>query len=319
MLDQVQRVPDLLSQLQVTVDEDPSPGRFVLTGSAQLDVRAGVSQTLAGRVAFVRLLPFAYGELANVGRGPMSVEDAMFAGGYPPAHDRDLDPRQWCADYVSTYVERDVRQFVAVTNIGAFQRFLALCAGNAGQLLNLTRLAADAGISANTARSWLGVLEATFVARLLRPHHRNFRKRVVKTPKIYFHDTGIVAALLGIERADQLRTHPLRGALFENWIVSELLKGRYNRGLADNLYFWRSNTGEEVDVIADHGATLLPIEIKSGATIASDWVDPLRRFASFARDAAELGVVLHGGDATQTRGAIRLLPWTEIDALATTI
>ncbi len=319
VIDEVQRAPDLLSQIQVSVDENPSPGRFILSGSAQLDFRAGIAQTLAGRIAFVRLLPFAYGELQDVGRAPASLEQAIFGGGYPPIHDRGVNARQWCADYISTYVERDVRQLLAVTSQRTFQRFLALCAGNVGQLLNVSRLGADAGISGATATAWLGVLETTFIARVLPPHHRNFRKRVVKTPKLYFHDTGVVAALLGIERAEQLRTHPLRGPLFENWVVSELLKGRFNRGLRDNLFFWRDNKGEEVDVIAEQGEMLLPIEIKSGATIASDWTETLNRFASFAGDAAQPGIVVHGGDSSQARGPVRLVPWTAIDSLASEI
>lgn len=319
LLDEAQRAPQLFSYLQVRVDASGRPGQYILTGSAQLDLHAGVSQSLAGRVAFVRLLPFSYDELEAAERAPASIEQAMFAGGYPPIHDRSADPRQWYADYISTYVERDVRQLLNVQDVALFQRFLSLCAGNVGQLLNLTRIAADAGISANTAKAWLSVLQTTFVSIVLRSHHRNFRKRIVKAPKLYFCDTGLVTRLLEIESPEQLRTHPLRGPLFENWVVTELLKGRFGRGRSDNLYFWRNHTGEEIDVLVDRGTSLLPIECKSGKTVSSDWLEPARRFEALAGDMAEPGVVVHGGDDSQTRGRHRLLSWRAIAKLANEI
>ena len=318
ILDEVQRVPALLSVIQTIVDADPRPGRFIITGSQVFALSAAISQSLAGRIALINLLPFSLGELAAASRAPHRLDTLLITGGYPPLYDRDVPPRFWLADYITTYIERDVRQVLEIRDLAAFQRFVTLCAGWVGQLVNLSSLAADAGVTVNTAKSWLGVLETSGLIRLVQPHHRNFRKRVVKTPKLHWLDSGVCCRLLGIQDADHLASHPARGAIFESWVFSELLKGRYQRGESANLFFWRNHIGEEVDLLADHGQTLLPIECKSGATIAGDWLTGLTRWVTLAGAESEAPLLVHGGDSSGMREGVRLIPWREVPALAAT-
>lgn len=318
ILDEVQRVPALLSVIQTIVDADPRPGLFILTGSQVFALSAAISQSLAGRIALINLLPFSLGELAAAGRAPDRLDTLLITGGYPPLYDRDVPPRFWLADYITTYIERDVRQVLEIRDLAAFQRFVTLCAGWVGQLVNLSALAADAGVTVNTAKSWLGVLETSGLIRLVQPHHRNFRKRVVKTPKLHWLDSGVCCRLLGIQDADHLASHPARGAIFESWVFSELLKGRYQRGESANLFFWRNHLGEEIDLLADHGQTLLPIECKSGATIAGDWLAGLTRWVALAGAEAEAPLLVHGGDSSGMREGVRLIPWRALPELAAT-
>lgn len=317
IIDEVQRFPDLFSYLQVEVDRGRGP--FVLTGSSRFTLDANISQSLAGRVAYVHLLPFADGELRQTTRPASSLDETLFTGAYPPVHDRGADPVRWYTDYLATYVERDVRQLLRVADLDVFQRFLRLCAGWVGQLLNLNRLATDCGIAANTARAWLGVLRTSYIVHLLPPHHKNFRKRLVKAPKLYFVDTGLAARLLGITDARQLEQHPARGPLFESWVVAELLKGRFNRGLPDNLYFWRNHTGHEVDVLADEGTKLLPVECKSGATLVNDWFDALDRWRTLAGDAADMPHLVYGGRQSRNHRGVQVLGYRDICRLSARI
>ena len=266
ILDEVQRCPELLSWLQGWVDERAVMGDFVLTGSAQFDLIAGITQTLAGRVGQLTLLPLAADELRAVHKLPAELNTTLFQGGYPALYDREVSPPDWFANYIATYLERDVRQLTAVRNVSQFQTFVKMCAARTGQLLNLSSLGADCGITSVTARQWLTVLEASYIVTLLQPHHRNFGKRLVKTPKLYFHDTGLAAWLLGIRDATTLNTHAARGALFENYVISELMKQRLNAGRPSDLYFWRDNLGNEVDVLIESAQGLQALEIKSGST-----------------------------------------------------
>jgi predicted AAA+ superfamily ATPase len=316
IIDEAQRAPELFSSLQVLVDEGSPRGPFVVTGSSDFALNEKIGQSLAGRVAYLRLLPFTLEELGRARETPERLEALLLLGGYPPVHDRRADPVRWYADYVLTYVERDVRQLLRVSDIDAFQRFVRLCAGWIGQLLNLSRIAADCGITVNTAKAWLGVLRASHIVHLLEPHHANYRKRLVKTPKLYFVDTGLASRLLGIERPEQIATHPARGGLFESWVVGELLKSRFNRALPENLYFWRSHKGEEIDVLVDHGEKLLPIECKSGATLASDWFQTLDWWRALAGDAAERPFVIYGGDTAHRHRGVDVVPWREIGRAA---
>jgi predicted AAA+ superfamily ATPase len=224
VLDEVQRAPQLMSYLQSRVDADGRMGLFLLTGSQQFGLMSGITQSLAGRTAFVELLPFSVAELRAAGLMPSSLDEMLFTGAYPPIHDRGLKPPAWLAAYVTAYVERDVRQFVKVQDLETFQRFVRLCAGRCGQILNLSSLAADCGVTHNTAKAWISVLEASYILFLLRPHHANFSKRMVKSPKLYFYDSGLLCWLLGIRQADQLAVHPLRGGIFESFAIAELLK-----------------------------------------------------------------------------------------------
>jgi hypothetical protein len=297
------------------VDESQERGRFVLTGSQHFGLMEKISQSLAGRVGVLHLLPFSLRELTDGGVGPDNLDTLLFAGGYPPVHDADASPERWYNAYIDTYVERDMRQLVNVHDRDRFQRFMRLSADSIGQLVNMTRIGSDCGVDQKTVKAWLAILETGFLVYRLRPHHENFRKRLVRTPKLYFHDTGLAARLLGIETAEQLGTHRMRGALFENWVVSELLKGRHNLARSDNLFFWRDNTGAEVDILADRAGALLPIEIKSGMTIASDWFDGLAKWRRLAGERAARPVLVYGGDARQSREIAEVLPWSDIGEL----
>jgi len=316
ILDEVQRCPDVFSYLQSRLDATKKMGIFVLTGSQQFGLLSGVSQSLAGRVAKISLLPFSLHELQDANRAPKNIEDLLLKGLYPPIYDRRLEPSIWYNNYVESYLERDVRQLINVRNLSSFQRFLRMCAARTGQLLNLSSLANDCGITHNTAKAWISVLEASYIIHLLQPHHKNFKKRLIKSPKLYFYDPGLAAWLLNLQNAEQLSTHPARGQLFETWVVSELLKYRFNHALTSNLYFWRDSAGHEVDVLVDQGHMLLPIEIKSGQTIASDFFEGLHRFSSLAGNTVETAALVFGGTQEQTRHKISVYPWRNIHALS---
>jgi predicted AAA+ superfamily ATPase len=309
VLDECQRVPDLLSQIQGIVDRSRRPGMFVLTGSQQFALPAGITQSLAGRAATLDLLPFTMAELEAVDRRPKQPEEALFEGFYPPVYDQRIRADLFYGNYVRSYLERDVRQLVNVRDLRSFRTFLNLCAGRTGGLLNLSALGAEAGISHNTARAWLSVLEASYVVHLLPPHHRNFSKRIVKTPKLYFVDPGLAAWLLGIESSEQVATHPLRGALFETLIVGELLKQRLNQGLRSNLYYWRAQDGLEIDLVLAVGERLHPVEIKAGRTIAGDWFGPLVRWRELAGRVAGPAWLVHGGRTDRRQQDVQVVPW----------
>lgn len=320
ILDEVQRAPDLFSYLQEAVDEDPSPGRFILTGSQHFGMSEAISQSLAGRVGLLHLLPLALDELRRFDDPPTDLWATVWSGGYPRIHDRGLDPARWLADYVTTYVQRDVRQVLEVGDLDAFATFLRLTAGRTAQELNLSALGSDAGVSHNTARSWLSVLDTSFLTFRLPRWHRSFRKRLVKSPKIHLVDSGLACHLLGIRKADQLRTHPQRGAIFESWVASEVLKARLNRGLEPDLHHLRETRGVEIDLLVEAGETLIGVEVKSGATIAGE----------FTRNLSELGEriekvlphlrydprLVYGGERVQSRGEVRIVPWSEIADLS---
>lgn len=315
ILDEIQRAPELLSYLQGILDEDREPGQFILTGSCNFSLMEAVTQSLAGRAGILELLPFSLEELQNVNSAPGTVDSLLFQGLYPAVYDQGPRVARWYSAYVMTYLERDVRNLLNIRDVSQFQRFLRLCASNVGQLLNTVRLGADCGVHHNTIRAWLNILETSYLAFRLHPHSHNFRKRLVKTPKLYFYDTGVVAKLLGIENERQLVTHPLRGSLFENWCITELMKSRFNRGLSSNLYFWRNHVGLEIDVIVDHGSRLLPVEIKSGATVASDWFGSIRKWNELAGKEAEAAWLIYGGRDSQERKQVRVEPWNRIGQL----
>ena len=320
VIDEAQRVPELFSYLQSHVDLDGRMGRYVLTGSQQFGLLAGITQSLAGRVGMVTLLPFSRDELNASGQAATSLQTALFTGGYPPLYDRPVAPRDWFPQYITTYAERDVRQLIQIRDLSVFQTFVRMCAGRAGQILNLSGLADDCGITHNTAKAWISVLEASFLVFLLHPHHRNFNKRLIKSPKLYFTDTGLLTYLLGIDEPARLATHAMRGPIFENWIVAELMKGRFNRGLFSNLTFWRDRAGLEVDVIAERDGTLQPIEIKSGATIATDFFKGITAWCAISAecegDSRLQPTLFYGGSERQLRSAVSVLPWSSVGAFA---
>lgn len=317
VFDEVQRAPELLSYLQGMVDEDPQPGRFVLTGSVNLAVRSEVTQSLAGRTALVTLLPLDVEEREMLSPAG-DLWQAVWQGGYPAIHHRDVPADRWMAAYVSTYVERDVRQHLAVGDLAAFQGFLEVAASQTANLVNQTALGDGVGVSHNTARSWLSVLEAGYLVTRLPPLHRNLKKRVVKAPKLHFIDSGLACWLLGIRRPGQLKSHPLRGALFESWVASEISKAIANQGVRSRLHYWRDHRGREVDVVVDRGRDLVAVEMKSGATVHPSFFESLERFSRLAREAVpppQDGVrrVLVAGNADrQQRSGGLVLPWREV-------
>jgi uncharacterized protein len=312
VLDEVQRAPELFSYLQTRVDNDGRMGLFLLTGSQQFGLMSGVTQSLAGRSAFIELLPFSFRELDRAGVAPRDLNQMLFSGGYPVLYDRHLAPPTWLSAYVTAYVERDVRQLLKIQDLEAFQRFVGLCAGRSGQVLNLSSLATDCGITHNTAKAWISVLEASYIVFLLRPHYANFSKRLVKAPKLYFHDTGLLCWFLGIREASQLETHPLRGSIFETFVVAEMVKTAGNRGVRPRLHYWRDSNGNEVDVIADTGARLMPIEIKSGQTLNRDFFASLDRWVLMAGEKAMTPTLIHGGVNAQERKGTMIYGWRDV-------
>jgi predicted AAA+ superfamily ATPase len=314
VLDEVQRAPQLMAYLLGLADAAPQMGRWVLTGSQQFGLMDGIGQSLAGRVGLLTLLPLAHAELPAAA----SLEQRLWRGAYPALHaaHRDPQPAHWYAAYLATYIERDVRQLLNVGNLLTFQRFVAMCAARSGQLLNLNSLAADCGISQPTARQWLTVLQASHLVTLLPPYHRNFGKRLVKAPKLYFLDSGLLCHLLRIASPDDLTHHAQRGAVFETWVVSETLKHRFNRGLAADLYFWRDNHGLEVDLLFEAAGQLHAVECKSGQTYAADWLGPARRWRAAAGAGTAAPVVVYGGSASHPQQDHHLLSWQHLGLAA---
>ena len=296
IIDEVQHVPALLSYLQVLADESGRNGLFILTGSEQFRLSDAISQSLAGRTALLRLLPFSMAERRRIGASE-AIDDILYSGFYPRILDQGLEPYQALGDYLETYVERDVRRLGGIRNLSGFRRFARLCAGRVGQLVNLSSLGSDAGISHTTAREWLTVLETSYVIFQLQPFFANIRKRLVRAPKLYFYDVGLASYLMGIENARQIATHPLRGPLFENAVVAETLKYRFNRGLRPNLSFFRDSRGLECDLFYETGQGIGAIEVKSGATIASDYFRSLDRVSDLFPQITKKAVIYGGSDA----------------------
>ena len=312
VLDDIQRVPHLFSYLQSVLDSSRKAGQFILTGSQQLSLKVGITQSLAGRIAHIQLLPLAESELAAAGLGSKTLWDAVFTGGYPSLFDRKSQPVRWLNAYIETYVERDIQQIKQIHDRSQFRTFIRLCAGSVGQLANQTRLGADCGIDQKTAASWLSVLEAGFIAFQLPPYHTNFRKRLTKTPKLYFYDTGLACRLLGIRSADELSAHPLRGALFENWALLELMKKEQSLDTGRTFYFWRDLSGLEIDFLIEDEKGIDIVECKSGMTQASDWFAAIHGWSEKTKASPRACHLFYGGDSTHTRQGIRVWGWRDI-------
>ena len=315
VIDEAQKVPEIFSYIQTTVDETDEPGQYILTGSADFLLFEKITQSLAGRTAVLRLLPFSIAEIGDIHRLE-SYEDYIFKGFYPRTYKMEIPAAHFYPSYIQTYIERDVRTLKNISNLGLFQLFLKMCAGRIGQLLNLSSLANECGISSTTAKSWISVLEASFIIFLLKPHHKNFNKRLVKMPKLYFYDTGLAAYLLGIQSASQLQTHYCKGSLFESFIICEIIKHKLNRGKENNCYFWRDKNGHEIDCLIDNKSLLTPIEIKSGRTVASDYFKGLDYFSKIAGSEVSNSYVVFGGDNHQHRTKADVIPWNDLDKLS---
>ncbi len=310
ILDEAQRVPDLFSYLQEILDNSAKKGLFILTGSNNFLLQESISQTLAGRIGYLHLLPFSVAELQDAGKLPAGDDTLMLKGFYPPVHHQRIPASDWCSNYIKTYIERDVRQLKNIPDLLRFQRFLALLAGRTSQELNMNALSVEAGIDLKTVQSWLAILESSFIVFLLRPHFQNFNKTIVKRPKIYFYDTSLVCYLLRITSTVQLINHPLRGAIFETMVVSDFIKERTNHGKAIDLYYWRDKTGHEIDLIIDRGGKLLPIEIKSGKTVAADFFKNLNYWGRLSR--TRRSVLLYAGSSRQKRSTgNEVWPWRD--------
>lgn len=301
ILDEIQRAPDLASYIQGIVDTQKKPAQFILTGSENFALSETVSQSLAGRTAIFTLLPFNMTELSGIIQ-TQSVEEILYRGFYPRIFDQNISPTTFYGSYVQTYIERDLRNLSNVHDLGLFQTFLKLCAGRTGQLLNLENLGNEAGVSHTTAKKWISLLETSYIAYQLRPYYKDFNKRITKTPKLYFGDVGLACYLLGIQSPEHLSAHPLRGALFETLVVMELLKSRFNQGLASNLFFFRDSNDNEIDVIMEAPTGLAAIEIKSGQTIAPDFWKGLNYFSGISNQKDPVGnFLVYGGTEKQTR------------------
>jgi predicted AAA+ superfamily ATPase len=313
VIDEAHNAPELLSEMQGVVDASGAMGQFVLTGSHNLSLLSSVTQSLAGRTALVELLPLSIAELRDANLLCPDYPGQMVKGFYPALYDRALDAPDWLQAYLVTYAERDARGLAAIQDLGAFQRFLKLTAARTGQLLNMQSLASDAGVSDKTAKHWLSILETCYLIHFVRPHFANFGKRLTKSPKLYVTDVGLACALLGIETASQVQSHPLRGALFETMVVNEFLKNRCNAGVRPALYFWRDNIGTEVDLILERGNELAAVEIKSGITVASDAFGNLKKWQKYAKERGDFAAIypglVYGGDARYTRDGVDVMPW----------
>ncbi|MDD3722471.1 MAG: ATP-binding protein [Lutibacter sp.] len=317
VLDEAQRVPELFSYLQQILDESAANGMFIITGSNNFLLQESISQSLAGRVGYLNLLPLTLNEIKIIDKESSSNE-IIFKGFYPSLYSGKMDTTLWYANYIRTYIERDVRLLKNITNLVTFERFVKLCAGRIGQLLNMNSLAVEVGVDTKTIGAWIGVLETSFVLFRLQPHHKNFNKRVVKMPKLYFYDTGLASALLGVQNSNQLELHPFKGVLFENMVIVDLLKTRFNKAKTNNLYFWRDNTGNEIDLLIDKGLEMIPIEIKSGQTITNDYFKGLLYWNKLAK--TEGGYIIYGGNSIQKRSnAITVMPYNLINTLGNEI
>lgn len=317
ILDEVQRAPELLSYIQSYVDTYGRPGFFILTGSENILLNEKINQSLAGRIALITLLPLSIEELKGAHALPTDVDTAILQGFYPSIYSKKIPAQRWIQNYVQTYVERDIRNMKHINDLSVFQKFLSLCAGRIGQLVDLTSLGNDCGVSAHTIRSWLSILEATYIVFLIRPHQKNFSKRVIKTPKLYFYDTAIACHLLSISSEKDLSTHYLRGGLFESMILSDIIKQRFHAGRLSNLYFWRDKSGLELDGILENGSSLVPIEIKSGETINSDFFANLMKWNKISSTPPDNNFLVYGGRDDQHRMQGSVLSWKSIDKLPT--
>ena len=311
VIDEIQRVPELLSYIQTIVDREQQEGLFILTGSQQFELLEGIAQSLAGRTALLRLLPFSLAEAYGSRLKDVDLDQVLYTGFYPRIFDKGLNPTEAMGFYVNTYVERDVRSLLHVRDLSRFEVFIKLCAGRTGQILNLSSLGNDCGINHATAGNWISVLEASYVVKLLRPYYKNFNKRLIKSPKLYFLDTGLACFLLDIQHSGQLAAHPLRGALFESFVVAEMLKKRFNAAQTDNLFIFRDNLGNEVDLLWDQGLKPVPVEIKAGQTVTRDALKGLVYFSKLAQG-VETAYLVYGGDESYVRQDVRVTSWRDL-------
>jgi hypothetical protein len=314
VIDEAQYVPEIFSYIQLYVDDD-AERQYVLTGSQNFLLMEKITQSLAGRAAIFYLLPFSMKEMKNTAFEQANWYDYVLTGGYPRIYDKQLDPGEWLMNYITTFVERDARQLLNIIDLNSFQKFIRLCAGRIGQLINFSSVANELSISYHTVQKWLSILETAFITYRLYPHYKNFNKRLVKTPKLYFYDTGLASALLGIRDVEQLHTHYMKGELFENMVITELLKHRFNQGLESDYYFWRDNKGIEVDCLQAGNHDMKAIEIKSGASVHQDFFKNLLHYQKLSGLGNEQLILVYGGTESHQRSVARVLSWKDIDQI----
>ncbi len=311
ILDEIQRVPELISFIQVAVDAQNFKGNYIITGSQNLSVSNTVNQSLAGRTALLTLLPFSFIEISD-NWADSDVNHLIYKGGYPRIYHRNLNPTRTLSDYTATYIERDVRRLSMVKDLTVFQKFLGLCAGRTGQLLNYANLSNDTGVAQTTIKEWFSILEASYICFRLPPYSGNLSKRLVKSPKLFFYDTGLAAYLMGINSVEQIAVHPLRGMLFENLIVTEVMKYFINNGRRPGLMFYRDSNGNEVDLVIQRGTDVVPIEIKSAATLNRDFFKGLKRFKASVSSSAD-GILVYGGSETRMQNGVQVICLDSLD------
>ncbi len=312
IIDEIQRYPELLSYIQISIDEDFKPGRYVITGSQNLLLLSNVSQSLAGRVSIVKLLPFSVNELAAVKNTSRDESELILRGFYPAIYDKKFDPGEYYANYITTYVERDVRSIQNIGDLSSFTRFLQILAGRIGQLLNLSEIGAQVGVSHNTIKSWVSILEASYIIFLLQPHHKNFGKRIIKSPKIYFTDVGLAANLLRLDTESELTNYYAFGSLFENLVILDIYKNILNKASTSKLYFFRDKSGNEVDLIIDKGLTLIPIEIKSSKTYNKEFLQGIKYYNKLRNKTDQEGAVVYTGDSWRDVQEVKILNYLDI-------
>jgi predicted AAA+ superfamily ATPase len=317
IIDEVQRLPQLFSYIQGIVDENSRAGRFILTGSQNFLLQEKISQSLAGRVSILNLLPFSAEELKNTVYRLNSSDAYIFKGFYPRIYDKKIPPAEWYSGYIQTYLERDIRLLKNISDLNSFQKFIRLCAGRIGQMVNLSALASDCGITHNTAKAWLSVLEASYIIFFLRPYYKNFSKRLIKMPKLYFYDTGLACYLLNIQTYNQLAIHYLRGSLFESFVVSEALKHALNNGIRADFYYLRDKTGHEIDCVIESGGPLLQVEIKSTKTLTDDCFEGLRYWFKLTGAGAKGRFLVYNGEENQSRSYADVINWKDIPRIFT--
>jgi hypothetical protein len=318
IIDEVQYAPELLSYIQVISDEQKIAGQFILSGSQNLLLMQSIAQSLAGRVAIFNLLPFSLEEINSTDYEMSTYEEYILKGFYPRIYDMNLKPNDWLQDYLKTYVERDVRQILNVGDLGTFRSFLEICAGRIGQLVNFSEIGSQIGVSYQTVNRWLSVLESSFIIFTLRPYHQNFNKRIVKSPKLYFYDTGLACALLNLRNTDDLNRHFAKGALFENFIINEVQKNQLNASISPKNYFWNAAGAHEIAMLIDIGGKLVPIEIKSSRTINSQFFDSLKYFQAISGAEPQNSYLVYGGIETQNRSIATVIGWNSLADIATT-
>jgi len=312
IIDEVQLFPELFSYIQVISDENKKDGEFILTGSQNFLLLQKIAQSLAGRVYITHLLPLSVSELKNTNYWQEDSNHYLFNGFYPRIYEKDINPTFYFPSYIQTYVERDVRQIVNISNTSIFQKFMKIVAGRVGQLINFNNISNELGVDQKTVKSWFSILEASFIVFFLQPHHKNFNKRIVKTPKLYFYDTGLASNLLGIQDEYSIDNHWAKGALFENLIILEMLKSNLNKGLQPKLYFWRDNTGNEIDCIEERGEDIYSYEIKSSKTIQKDFFKGLNYYNKISDSKNKTSYLVYGGNDSYPLSEYSVLSWKDI-------